>query len=118
VELDDVIEKFVVVAITAKVAVAESPTGLPVEMIEYDPTGTLATVNEPANVPPEIEQVELLTGLPDNEQVVSVDENPEPEITAVAPTVAETGVKVTLGPLNRKVAEAESPVGLPVAVIV
>ncbi len=117
-ELDEVIEKFIVDPITAKLAEAESPTGLPMDMIGYDPIGTLATVNEPVNVPPEIEQVELLTGLPDNEQVVSVDENPEPEITAIAPTAAETGVRVTLGPLNLKVAEAESPIGLPVAVIV
>jgi hypothetical protein len=49
---------------------------------------------------------------------VSVDENPEPEITTVAPTAAETGVRVTFGPLNPKVAEAESPIGVPVAVIV
>ena len=56
--------------------------------------------------------------VPDKEQVVSVDENPEPETTTVAPTAAETGVRVTLGPLNPKVAEAESPIGVPVAVIV
>jgi hypothetical protein len=56
--------------------------------------------------------------VPDKEQVVSVDENPEPETTTVAPTAAETGVRVTVGPLKPKVAEAESPIGVPVAVIV
>ena len=56
-ELDEVIEKFVADAVTTKVAEAESPTGLPLQMIGYDPTATLATVNEPVNAPPEIEQV-------------------------------------------------------------
>jgi hypothetical protein len=117
-ELDEVTEKFAVDAVTTKVAEAESPTGLPVERIGYEPAVTLVTVNLPVNVPPEIEQVEPLTGLPDKEQVVSVDENPEPETTTVAPTAPETGVRVTVGPLNPNVAEAESPVGVPVAVIV
>jgi hypothetical protein len=117
-ELDEVIEKVAVDAVTTNVAEAESPTGLPVEMMGYEPAATLATANLPLNVPPEIEQVELLNGLPDREQVVSVDENPEPETTTVAPTAAETGVRVTVGPLNPNVAEAESPIGDPVAVIV
>jgi len=47
-ELDVVTEKFgvfAVDAVTTKVAEAESPTGLPVEMTVYEPTVTLATVN-------------------------------------------------------------------------
>jgi hypothetical protein len=56
-ELDEVIEKFVTDAITTKAAEAESPTGLPLQIIGYEPTATLATINEPVNAPPEIEQV-------------------------------------------------------------
>jgi hypothetical protein len=56
-EVEEVIEKFVAEAVTTKVAEAESPTGLPVERIGYEPAVMLATVNEPVNVPPEIEQV-------------------------------------------------------------
>jgi hypothetical protein len=60
----------------------------------------------------------VATTVPDKEQVVSVEENPEPETTTVTPTAPETGARVTFGPLNPKVAEAESPMGVPVAVIV
>jgi len=43
-ELDDAIEKFAVDTVTTKLAEAESPTGLLVEMIGYEPAVTLATV--------------------------------------------------------------------------
>jgi hypothetical protein len=64
--------------VTVNAPTATSPSGMPVAVITYAPTGVLATVNEAASTPPEIEQVELLTGSPDNEQAVSVVENPEP----------------------------------------
>jgi hypothetical protein len=63
---------------TENVAVAKSPSGLPVARIVYKPAGTLATSNEPIMMPPEIAQEGEATGLPDNVQLVSLDENPEP----------------------------------------
>lgn len=38
------------------------------------------------------------------EHVLSVDENPEPEITTVIPIAPEGGVKVTVGPMTVKMA--------------
>jgi hypothetical protein len=60
------------------------------------------------------------TGLPDNEQVVSAVEKPEPEIRTVTPTVAEVGLSSIDGEatVSVNVVEAESPLGLPLAVIV
>jgi hypothetical protein len=43
------------------------------------PDARLATVKVALKVPPEIEQVEALTGLPDNEQAVSLAQKPEPD---------------------------------------
>ena len=58
---------------------------------------------------------------PDNEQLVSLVENPDPVTVTVAPTGAEEGLttmdRVVDGTVTVKVAEAESPVE-PVAVIV
>jgi hypothetical protein len=45
-----------------------------------------ATVNDADKAPPEIEQLKVSTGLPDNEQLVSVVEKPEPVKSTVAPT--------------------------------
>jgi hypothetical protein len=43
------------------------------------PDATLATVKVALKVPLEIEQVGALTGLPDNEQAVSLAQKPEPD---------------------------------------
>jgi len=71
-------------------------------------------------VPPEIKQLETPTMLPDNEQPVSLDEKPEPDTMTDDPTCAEVGLMLIVGEVvtNWKVAVAESPVGLPVAVTV
>ena len=50
-----------------------------VAVITYVPDRTLATTKEVlVRLPPEIVQVGEATGMPDNEQTVSVKENPEP----------------------------------------
>jgi hypothetical protein len=58
---------------------AVSPAGLPLAIITYAPTATLATVKVAFSTTPEIEQLALLTGSPDTEHVTSADENPEPD---------------------------------------
>ena len=63
-------------------------------MIVYVPAAMLATTNEAVRVPPEIVQVEVPTGLPDNEQLVSLDENPVPPTKTTTPTFADVGVRV------------------------
>jgi hypothetical protein len=103
------------------VAEAESPLE-PVTVIVYTPDATLATMNEPLSVPPEIEQLsDPITPLLVIEQVVSPVENPTPETRTVDPTVADVGLSVTVavveGAVTVNVAEAESPVD-PVAVTV
>jgi hypothetical protein len=65
--------------VTVNAVTAVSPTGLPLAVMTYAPTAMLATVNVAVSTPPEIEQLELLTGSPDNEHVTSVVENPEPD---------------------------------------
>jgi len=72
-------------ALTVKVAEAESPVD-PITVTEYVPAATLATTNEAVNVPPETAQVGVPTALPDNEQVVSLEEKPEPDTRTVDPT--------------------------------
>jgi hypothetical protein len=106
-----------------KTAEEESPTGLPVTVIVYAPTGTLATTNEPVIDPSIIEQAsELIESPSDNEHVESLDEKPDPVTCTVLPTEAETGFKAIVRLLvllvTVKVADVESPSGLPVAVIV
>jgi hypothetical protein len=67
----------------------EKSPELPVAVIVYTPAGTLATtkLKPTAIVPPAIVQlVGLPTGPPDNEHVVSVEENPEPATKTVDPT--------------------------------
>ena len=104
-----------------KTAEAESPTGLPVTVIVYASAGTLATMNEAVIDPSIIEQVSDSREPPsDNEHVESLDEKPPPETCTVLPTEAETGFNVIVRPLlvTVKVADSESPAGLPLAVTV
>ena len=54
----------------------------------------MAITNEAVREPPEIEQVEVPTGLPDNEQLVSLDENPAPLTKTTTPTFADVGLRV------------------------
>ena len=56
----------------------------------------------------------------DNEHVESLAEKPDPSTWTVVPTGAERGftVIVRAGPVTRRLAEAESRPGLPVAVTV
>lgn len=58
--------------------------------------------------------------LPDNEHVVSLCEKPEPDTRTVEPAWAEGGLTLIVGEVvvNWKLAVAESPPGLPVAVTV
>jgi hypothetical protein len=65
--------------ITVNAVTAVSPAGLPLEVITYAPTATLATMKVAFSTPPEIEQFPLLTGSPDSEHVTSAVENPEPD---------------------------------------
>jgi hypothetical protein len=55
-------------AVTVKLTEAESSPGVPIAVIVYAPDAILATVNVAVNVPPEIEQLESSTPLPDSEQ--------------------------------------------------
>lgn len=100
-------------------AAAESPVE-PDAVIVYGPLATLATINDPDNTPPETEQLGEVTALLANEQDVSLSENPEPVTWTVPPTAAIVGLTaMDMG--NRvsvKVADAASPPGLPVTVIV
>jgi hypothetical protein len=66
------------------VAEAESPVD-PVTVTVKEPAPTLATTKEADKVPPEIVHVEVLTTLPDREQLVSLDEKPEPVINTIDP---------------------------------
>jgi hypothetical protein len=102
-----------------KEPVAESYSGLPVTVTAYEPAATLATMKVPVYVPPEIEQVCEAITVPDNEQDVSLVDKAEPEKSTVLPTPAEDGLNVRDAPLlTVNVADAESPIGLPVAVMV
>ena len=101
------------------VADAESPVGLPVTVIVYDPAEVEATINEADTAPLLIEQVSDATALPPAKaQEESLDENPEPDTWTVAPTPALGGLTETVGTggVTWKLAEAESPPGLAVAV--
>jgi hypothetical protein len=78
-------------------------------------------MNEAVINPSVIEQVSDSIEPPsDNEHVESLDEKPDPVTCTVLPTEAETGFNVTVrAPLVIvKVADPESPAGLPVAVTV
>jgi hypothetical protein len=70
-------------------------------------------------VPTEIEQVCEAMTVPDSEHDVSLVDRLEPEKSTVLPTPAEDGLNVRdVAALTVNVPDAESPVGLPVAVIV
>jgi hypothetical protein len=78
-------------------------------------------MNEAVIDPSIIEQVSDSREPPsDNEHVESLDEKPPPETCTVLPTEAETGFNVIVRPLlvTVKVADSESPAGLPLAVTV
>jgi len=51
-----------------KLVEAESPSGSPVAVIVYELAASLATVNDPVNVPSDIEHDSELTGVPASEQ--------------------------------------------------
>jgi len=104
---------------TVKEPEVESYSGPPVTVTTYEPAATSATTKEPVYVPPEIEQVCEAIGVPDDEQDVSLVDKLEPEKSTVLPTPADDGLKVReVALLTVNVADAESPIGLPVAVIV
>ncbi len=71
-------------------------------------------------MPSEIEQVSEVTELPDKLQTVSLEEKPDPDTWTFDPACAEVGLSVIdiVPLLTVKVAEAVSPPGVPVAVIV
>jgi len=56
-----------------------------------------AAINDPVRVPPEIEHVLDPTGLPESEQLESLEEKPEPDTETVAPTCADVGLIVITG---------------------
>jgi hypothetical protein len=86
--------------VTVNAVAAMSPAGLPVAVMTYAPAAMLATVNAAVSAPLEIEQVELLTGLPDNEQATSVAENPEPDTCTGVPGGPKTGYTAIEGGLS------------------
>lgn len=105
------------------VAEAESSSGVPVAVMVYVLTATSATVNEPVNVPSEIEHVCDVTGVPVSEQDVSAVLKPDPDTSTTPPGSAEEALNVICAPLPPaaaivKLVAAESPPGLPTAVIV
>ena len=101
---------------TVNVAEAESLSGLPVAVMVYVLTPTAATVNEPVNVPAEIEHVSDNTGVPISEQEESAALNPVPDTSTTAPGSAEDGLNVIWSPLSPtvRIADAESSLGKPV----
>jgi len=88
----------------------------------YAPGDTEATTNEPARLPPEIEQLSDVMIVPLSVQDVSVDEKPEPVTETADATLPEFGVNVidaaALEVPKVSVAELESSSGVPVAVTV
>jgi hypothetical protein len=80
----------------------------------------LAATKDPDNTPPETEQFCKVTALLASEQDVSLSENPEPVTWTVVPTAAMVGLRaMDMGSrMSEKVADAASPPGLPVTVIV
>ena len=74
----------------------------------YVPAPMFAATNEAVRVPPEIEQVMDPTGLPESEQLESLDEKPEPDTETVVPTCADVGLIVITSeaPVNWKAAVA------------
>ena len=66
-------------------------------VIAYVPAAMLATTNEAVRVPPEMEHVTDPTGLPESEQLESLDEKPEPDTEIVVPVRADAGLIVICG---------------------
>jgi hypothetical protein len=79
---------------------------------------TLATMNEPVMVPPEIAQDgdEMGPVVPFIVQVESAEANPEPDTETVTPAGADEGLSVIVGLAMAKVAVAKSLPGLPIAI--
>jgi len=75
-------------------------------------------VKDPVNVPPVTVQDCEATELPDKLQEVSFRKKPDPDTVTIVPAWAEAGLNVMDALLTRKVVEATSSSGLPVAVIV
>lgn len=84
----------------------------------YTAAVTLATMNEPAMVPPEIAQDgdEMEPVVTVIVQVESAEANPEPDTETVTPAEADEGLSVIVGLVTVKVAAAESLSGLPIAI--
>jgi len=99
----------------------ESPAGLPVTVIVYVLADAVATMKEAETVPLVTEHVSEATAAPpDNEHDESIGANPAPDTCTEAPTPAVWGLTAMVGvaALTWKFAEAESPPGSAVAVIV
>ena len=94
--------------LTTKVAEAESSPGLPDAVIVYVPGVMEVTLNVADNVPLEIEQLKVPTGLPDNEQLVSPVEKSEPVTSTDVPTFAEVGLSLIDGEGTVKLADVKS----------
>jgi len=75
-------------------------------------------VKLPVNVPPDTEQVKELMGVPESEQEESLVRKFDPDTSTVTPGDADVGLSVIDGGtvVTLKLADAESPVGFPVAV--
>ena len=91
-------------------------------MTKYDPGAIDATMNDAVKAPSYIVQLCVVTIVPLRVHAVSLDEKPVPVTVTVVAALAEVGLKVMdAAPAEvpkLSVAEAESPSGLPVAVIV
>lgn len=79
---------------------------------------TLATMNEPVMVPPEIAQDgdEMEPVVPFIVQVESAEANPEPATETVTPAEADEGLSAIVGLVTIKVDTPESLPGLPIAI--
>ena len=108
-----------VTLLTAKLADAESLPGFPVAVIVYVPGLVEAIVKLPLSAPLAIEHVEERMGVPESVHDESPVRKLDPVTSTVAPCKAEVGFSVIDGGRTEttKLADAASPVGLPVAVI-
>jgi hypothetical protein len=106
--------------VTVKLAEAESPLGLLLAVIVYGPVVTFATINEPDNSPLETEQFAEVTTSPDSVQFTSLVGKPVPETWTAAPMVPEDSLSDNDSEefVTVNVCEAQSPLGVPVTVIV
>jgi hypothetical protein len=107
---------------TVKVAEAESPV-LPTKVTVYVPGLTRPAVKLPLGAPfcgvVKLHVKAGTSGAPPIVHVVSAAEYPAPLATTSVPTGPELGIRVSVGcDMTVKVAEAESPAGVPVTVMV